>query len=222
MTSQSDGEQDGFGEREHRARGAWASYSNDATKPMSHDFRAGYHRGVIDQSRRATEDRTKDSVMTAVENQPERTNYEIMELIQKARYQADHRTLLPWTVHNLADELMRRLAGGLLQRDIRIKTGDVIKVVNLKSKHAGMMGEVRESKSRVGTLTETNRDMYYVEFNDVHGESIDGSLFYEEELDWVYTPTRTTDYTPPAFANDEYMGRIRVQDNSRTLGTWSV
>jgi hypothetical protein len=40
----------GFAEREKRAAKAWQSFaSND--REMSHEFRAGYHRGVIDEAR---------------------------------------------------------------------------------------------------------------------------------------------------------------------------
>lgn len=42
----------GFSEREERARVAWGSYSDRPADEMTHDFRAGYHRGVIDEVRR--------------------------------------------------------------------------------------------------------------------------------------------------------------------------
>lgn len=43
----------GFSEREERARVAWSSYSDRPADDMTHDFRAGYHRGVIDEARRS-------------------------------------------------------------------------------------------------------------------------------------------------------------------------
>lgn len=41
----------GFAEREKRAARAWEFFSRD-DREMSHEFRAGYHQGVIDESRR--------------------------------------------------------------------------------------------------------------------------------------------------------------------------